>query len=346
MSSFRNFIKRNNVILSVGIIIIIGFIYYFYIHRHPRTDNAFVVANVRPVSALVPGHITKIYVVNNQKVKKGQKLFTVYQKPYELRVERLRGDLAAAEYKVDSIKLLIDKGQFQLKLKKSDYDNSLYLAKQAQLLAKDRAVSQKHSEILTRKMQVNKDAVMMAEKEVDVLKQELKERTENVKSLSAQLQNAKIELELTTVYTQSDGLISNMFIAEGIYAEPGEPLFSFVDTDRWWVQANLKETELANVRAGQTVEIRLWLYPGHVFHGKVANMGWNVERQLTSDKSALAVVKKENEWFLLPQRFPVQILLTDHDIDKYSLHVGASATIKIQTEASEFEQIFHQFGLW
>ncbi len=346
MGSFKNFIKRNNVILSVGIIIVIGFAYYFYIHRHPRTDNAFVVANVRPVSALVPGHITKIYVENNQEVKKGDKLFTVFREPYKLKVERLKSDLAAAKYNLSSLKFQLEKAQFQIDQAKDEYDNNLYLFKQAKLLSKDEAVSQKSAEILRRKMQANQNAVLMAKKSFQVLEQDLKEKGESIKSLEAQLQDAKVELELTTVYAQSDGIISNLFITEGIYAEPGVPLFSFVDTDKWWIQANLKETEIGKIRSGQLVEVRLWLYPEHIFHGKVTNMGWNVERQLTSEKSALPIVKKENEWFLLPQRFPVQIQLVDHDIQMFPLHVGASATITVKAGASEFEQIFHQFGLW
>jgi len=87
LTRFKKFIARNNVELVLATLVSLGFTYYFYIHREPRTDNAFVVANIRPVSSLVEGHITHLYVLNNQQVKKGDKLFSIYNVPYELAIQ-------------------------------------------------------------------------------------------------------------------------------------------------------------------------------------------------------------------------------------------------------------------
>ena len=60
----------------------------------------------------------------------------------------------------------------------------------------------------------------------------------------------------------------------------------------------------------------------------------------------MAEVEKENEWFLLPQRFPVQVKITDKEISKYPLHVGASATVIVDTKDDIFRQIFWSIDLW
>ena len=310
------------------------------LHRHPRTDNAFIVANIRPVSSLVSGHITDIHVVNNQKVKKGDKLFTVYKKPYELTVESYRNQLIAEKYQSAALKEQIKKSKLQIKEAKAEYQNAAYLADQADELYKTRAVSQKHAEQLDRAKDETKAELDMAISTLTINEQLYNRSIATCNELRAQLDNAKINLDLTTIYAQSDGLISNMFISKGTYAFKGVPFFSFINTDHWWVQANLKETEIGNIRPGQKVNIRLWLYPRHLIKGVVDNIGWSVDRQESSIASGLPKVRKENEWFLLPQRFPVQIKITDHDNEKYPLHVGASATVTVETNASEFNRTF------
>jgi membrane fusion protein, multidrug efflux system len=344
--SFKRFYARNKVVIIILVILFLFLMYYLYLHRHPRTDDAFIVANIRPVSALVSGHITKIYVKNNQQVKKGDKLFTVFKIPYELKVKQLKNSMKAAQYSAEAFKeqLVID--ELKIKGKLSLYENSNYLAKQAIELNKVHAVPTKSAEILVRKREVAQAELKIAEAGMNVTKENLQNAYALVESLTAELEEAKVNLNLTTIYAQSDGIVSNMYLSKSVYAERGKPLFSFIDTDSWWIQANIKETELAYVKKGQKVWIKLWLYPGKYFEGRVSNIGWNVNRQLSSSENQLAEVIKENEWFLLPQRFPVQIKITDKDIDKYPLHVGATATVIIDTEDNLIRHLFWQIDFF
>jgi len=197
-----------------------------------------------------------------------------------------------------------------------------------------------------REREVAQAQLKIAEAGMNVTKENLQNAYATVESLSAELEEAKVNLSLTTIYAQTDGIVSNMYLTKSVYADQGKPLFSFIDTDEWWIQANIKETELSNVREGQKVWIKLWLYPYKYFEGRVANIGWNVNRQLTSAENQLAEVIKENEWFLLPQRFPVQIKITDKEIDKYPLHVGATATVIIDTEDDIIRHLFWQIDFF
>ena len=70
------------LVLILTVLAVIFFYQFSYLF--PFTNNAFIVANVSPVAANVSGYITDIYVQNEQPVRKGQALFQVFRRPYEL----------------------------------------------------------------------------------------------------------------------------------------------------------------------------------------------------------------------------------------------------------------------
>ena len=97
------------------------------------------------------------------------------------------------------------------------------------------------------------------------------------------------------------------------------------------MQANFKETELGNVKIQDKVNIRLRMYSGQkVYHGNIVSVNWAVNRQTTNNDNKLQDIASENDWVLLPQRFPVLIKIEKPDPD-FPLHVGASAYVKIET---------------
>ena len=329
--SVKTALARNGVLVFFALLIAAGFGYYWYLHRKPYTDNAFVVANVRPVSALVPGHITGIYVANNTYVTNGQKLFTVYVRPYELAVEQLSHEVTAKEFGIKVLEAEIVKNAALIEQNEAEYNNAQYMAKRIRILAKEHADPASEAEQYTRKEQAAYARLKMAQSTLGMSTQQLSSSIAEIKALRAQLEQAEIDLAQTTVYAKKSGSICNMHMSVGTMVKPGDPLFAFVETDKWWVQANLKETVLTHVRPGQHAKIKLRIYPDYVFHGIVEEIGWGVNRQLTAPATGLPMVTKENEWFLLPQRFPVQILITN-DAPHLPLHIGASAYVTIDTD--------------
>lgn len=347
----RRFFARNRVILILIGIVILCLLYYVYLHRHPRTDNAFIVANTIPISSYVSGYITDVYIENNQEVRKGDKLFTIYTIPYELALKQLQANLKAEQFNSQALANQIKVKKLAYDSAMAQYNNAEYLANQAVWLDKKQAVSEQEAEVKSSQRDVAKANLEMAATELEITKNQYQNSLATEESLTAQVENAKVNLQMTTVYAPTNGIISNMYITKGMYTTPGstlvgDSLFSFIDTDKWWVQANIKETELDRVKEGQTVWIKLWTYPKKVFEGKVSKIGWNVNRQDSSNVNFLQNVQDENDWFLLPQRFPVQIEVTDKEIDKYPLHVGMTATVVIDTKDNILSHLFWQIDLW
>ena len=93
----KNFLTRHWLILVILFLTAAVTVYWFSWHLKPFTPNAFVFADTRPVSPLVEGFITEIHVKNNQFVKKGQPLFTVFRENWRLKTETLENDLRAEQ---------------------------------------------------------------------------------------------------------------------------------------------------------------------------------------------------------------------------------------------------------
>lgn len=86
------------------------------------------------------------------------------------------------------------------------------------------------------------------------------------------------------------------------------------------------------VKTGNKVYIIPRMYFGtKLYHGTVVSGAWAANRQITNPKTQLQTVTNDtNNWILLPQRFPVQIKITDYDPKHYPLPIGATCYVIIQ----------------
>jgi multidrug resistance efflux pump len=293
-----------------------------------------VVANIRPVAANVEGYITGIYVKNEAYVKKGQPLFTVFKKPYELHHKKTQSDVAEAEAQLIVLNKQVEKTQHLLQSQKEHYEKFHFDYAHYKSALNDHAVS----EMITNTTLKDKNSAMSQlkalESELELNRQQIEVQKMKIKSLVAVMQNAKVDLDETTVYAKNNGVIQNMFVALGAPVKIRQPLFSFVDTDTLFIQANFNETDLRRVRAGDKVTIYPRMYFGSKrYHGIIFSNHWSASRLETHRSTQLQIVNNsESNWFLLPQRLPVQIQITDYDPIHYPLNIGSSAYVYIHTQ--------------
>ena len=325
----KNEISLPLLVIAIGILI--G-IFHLFSYMIPFTDNAFVVTNTTPIAADVSGYITDISVKNGQAVKKNAPLFVVYQEPYRLAYEHTKAKYEEAIENIQVIHRQTDKSQTLLKSAQFNLDKTNY-----ELHLKNApAVAQAVSNLEIRKLTYDAGALTNQRNsllaQIAVEDQQIKQQQKLVKSLKAEMDNAMVNLNLTVVRAPSDGVIDNMYIAPGTPIKIHEPVFSFIDTSQWWVQANFNETDLRYVRPGDKVTIILRMYYfDKIFHGVVTNTVWAADRQETVARSQQQKINNENQWLLLPQRFPLQIKILDPD-PKYPLNPGASAYVYIHTK--------------
>ena len=324
----KHFITFTNIVIFIGALT--SFIYVFS-YLFPFTDNAFVVNNVRPVAAQVQGYVTELLVKNGDYVKKGDKLFTVFNKPYLYKVEQLEADLDAGQARLQALKATLERDQ-----KISDNQFKIYVKLEQDDRKYQKGYKLKSVSLITlqnsqQEVKAALDKFQASKKQLEIVKHQITAQEKEIKSIAARLKNAQVDLELTIVRAEGNGVVQNLFLTLGTPVNINQPLFSLVDTDEIYIQANFNETDLRNVTKGAKVYIfpRMYLWR-KMFHGIVDADYWSANRQIVDNRTQLQTVVNENQWILLPQRLPVIIKVTDPD-SKYPLSVGTSAYVYIKT---------------
>lgn len=315
--------------VCVGILLFIYNFSYFF----PFTNNAFVVSNVRPVAANVNGYITEIYVKNGEYVKRGKPLFKVFQKPYLYAYEKANSDVALAKAKLAVLIITVEKARHLLQSQQEEYERLHYDYVHYKRALVDNAVSEIEVNTYLKKRNAVFNRLLAFKRELELRQQQLTVQKEKIASLTAIMRNAKVDLDETIVYAKNNGTVQNLFAGLGTPIKIREPIFSFIDTDNLYIQANFSEIDLRRVRPGNKVSIFPRIYMGEkTYEGVVVSTNWASSRQVTDPRSQEQIVtNNENNWLLLPQRFPVQIRILHYDPVHYPLSVGASAYVYIHT---------------
>ncbi|WP_406677208.1 HlyD family secretion protein [Moorella sp. ACPs] len=120
-----------------------------------------------------------------------------------------------------------------------------------------------------------------------------------------------------------DGRVLQSKAVVGQMAAPGMPLAIIADTNNLYISANIKETVIARVKAGQMVDVRIDAYPGRVFSGRVTSIG----RATTSVFSLLPAQNASGNYTKVTQVIPVKIQLVD--AGDVQLMPGMNATVRI-----------------
>jgi len=141
----------------------------------------------------------------------------------------------------------------------------------------------------------------------------------------AALTVTQVNLGYTRIVAPGDGTIGERQVRPGQLVSPGTQVLSFVDGSAW-VQANFRETQLTNIKAGDPVDIRIDVYPGEVIHGRVLEIA-------PASGSQFALLPPDNatgNFTKVVQRVPVKIALDD-PAQAARLRSGLSAVVTVRT---------------
>ncbi|MCH9756523.1 MAG: HlyD family secretion protein [Gammaproteobacteria bacterium] len=326
----KNEINLPVVVVGLAIVLIIYHIFSYWI---PFTNNAFVATNVTPVAADVSGYITHIYVKNGQSVKQGMPLVKVYQEPYRLAYEYAKAKYEQAIERVSVIEHQTKKTLDLFHAATFDYEKAKIKFRLKNNPSVSEAVPVLEVKVLNYNLQAMEKKKDALEKQITVEDQQIVEQRKKIKALKAEMDNALVNFNLTIVRAPTDGIVDNMYISKGTPVKIRTPLFSFIDTSSWWVQANFNETDLRRIRPDdEAIVILRMYYFTKIFHGRVVNTIWAADRQHTVQRTQQQKVANENEWLLIPQRLPLQIQILDPD-PNFPLQPGASAYVYIKAHS-------------
>ena len=342
--------KKTNkkFIVIIGSLILLGVIYgsYKYIHSlsHEGTDDAQIEKYMNPIIPRVSGYVSKVYIKDNDYVKKGDTLFTIDQQDYQLKIDEAKAALAAAEgnfevSKADIGSIManisvsdanvksaggnIESAKIKLGLATNDFNryNNLYKNHTITKQQYEQAVAAKQEaenqvRILQQQERASSFQKSVIQAKSVVSKKETDVASANIKRAQALLESAELNLSYTVVTAAIDGQVSKIDIQPGQLVQPGQSLFYIINNNEAWVIANFKETQLNKMVAGQKVALKVDAYPDYEFTGTITSFS-------PATGSRFSILPPDNatgNFVKTIQRLPVKISIdSSNDIEKVKL---------------------------
>jgi multidrug resistance efflux pump len=302
--------------------------YYVY----PRTDDAYVRANLVGIAPHVSGPIVDLPIVDNQRVSEGDLLFEVDPRPYQHALDRLEAQLALTGLDVQAYEEAIRAAGAEKARREADAAYARqYLDRIAPLLAK-RYVTANDVYNARSRVAAEEAAVRNAESEVQRAERQLGRLGDinaRLKAAEAEVADARLKVSYCSVRAPFDGYVTNLNIAVGEYANEGRQVLSLVDDRTWYVLANFRENFLPHIKTGMTADVFLLSYPHRRFRGRVQGVGWALYQENGATVDGLPAVEPTLNWVRLSQRFPVRVILEERDPDG-PFRMGATAVVTIQ----------------
>ncbi|MBB1193954.1 HlyD family secretion protein [Flavobacterium sp. SOK18b] len=342
--------KKTNtkfIIILVALVVLGGTYGTFkYMHSlaHEETDDAQIEKKMNPIIPRVSGYVDKVYIKDNDFVKKGDTLFTIDKRDYLLKIDEATAALVGAEgnfevskadigsalasISVSDANVLFAGGNIETAKIRLGRVNSDYI-RYENLYKSHSITKQQYEQALAAKLEAENQVRVLQQQErasafqksVIVAKSKVSNKqTEvaaaNIKRARALVDAAKLNLSYTVITAAIDGQVSKIDIQPGQLVQPGQSLFYIINNNEAWVVANFKETQLNKMVVGQKVTVKVDAYPDYDFQGTLTSFS-----PATGSRFSLLPPDNATGNFVKTiQRLPVKISLDPtNDAEKIKL---------------------------
>lgn len=327
------------VLMGGGVLlaIILALWYYLASGRYVSTDDAAVMAAQSTISANVPGRVVEVDVHDNQLVHRGDVLFRLDERPFQIAVEESQAKLAATRMQITSNQASYRRELANQSASRYTVEYQQHELERQQRLLQSGISSRAQYEQVQHNVELAKSQLSSAEQQVGSVLAMLGGRPDlpvdahpMVMQAQAELDRAKLNLSYTEVVAPDDGVVAKVEqLQVGDYINAAAPLFSLISSRDIWIEANFKEDELAHMRPGQRATVNIDAYPSQHFKAQVVSMSPGTGSQF----SMLPPENATGNWVKVVQRVPVRLQLDDSTFgDALPLHAGLSAEVTVDTE--------------
>jgi multidrug resistance efflux pump len=168
--------------------------------------------------------------------------------------------------------------------------------------------------------------------------------TAAVQEATGALDQARLDLERTTIRSPVNGWVSDLILQQGGYATAGQPAVTLVNADSFWAVAYFDETQLPRIQIGDQAKMVLMAYPGQPMWGHVAGFGRGISvANAAPGVQGLPSVNPIFTWVRLAQRIPIRVEMDDVPCP-IVLSAGMTATVSIQEEPAGQADLHRQSG--
>ncbi|MFT3822940.1 MAG: HlyD family secretion protein [Chitinophagaceae bacterium] len=339
--------KRKIILLNIfsGLIIVAaitwGIITFFHLDGSLYTNDAQVDAYINPVNTRVPGYIKEIRFSEHQHVKKGDTLLVIDNSEYKIQVQQANAALAdavAGKTVVHSGVAVAQNSERisganieELKARLANMETNY---KRYENLLKEDVVTQFQFDQVKTELDATRakyQALVAQEQSSQLTTEEtalkLGVSEAGIQRAQAALDMAKLNLSYTVITAPYDGVVGRRMIEEGQLLQAGQTVVTIVRGGDKWVTANYTEAQIARLREGQQVSIRIDAIKDRTFYGKLVALS-----DATGSKySAIPVDNSTGNFVKVQQRIPVKIEFTESNKpeDIALLKAGMNVEVKV-----------------
>ncbi|WP_295863181.1 HlyD family secretion protein [uncultured Xanthomonas sp.] len=315
-----------------AIVVLVAALLAHALWRHymlsPWTRDGRVRAEVVRIAPDVSGLVDAVAVRDNQHVKRGDLLFSVDRKRYELALEKARANLAVAQAQARAAGANLSAAAATQAASEAEFQMRRAQAeRRARAAAVISAEARSDAEATARSAQadVHRSAALRGQATAAQA-----QAVASVEQAQAALDLAELDLQRTQVRATADGYITNLEVRVGDYAQAGSARLALVRDDAMWVYGYFEETKLPRVHVGDRADIRL-MSGGLMLHGQVEGIARGIsDSDNPTGTSLLANVSPTFNWIRLAQRVPVRIRIDPASVPQGTLlAAGMTATVSV-----------------
>ncbi len=340
---------RKKALTAVTGIVIVGAIAYasywaLVLNHYESTDNAYVQANVVQLTPQVGGTVVSINADDTDHVSAGQLLVKLDPADAQVALEQAQAQLAQTVREVRTLYANNSTLVAQIALREADLARAQSdlarsqddVARRTPLLDSG-AVGREEFNHTTTQLAASKSSVAAAQSALLAAREQLASNQTltdgvalaqhpNVLRAAVKVRESYLALKRTDLLAPVDGFVAKRSVQLGQRVQAGAPLLSVIALNQVWVEANFKESQLANLRLGQPVELVADVYGKKVsYKGKLDGLG-------AGTGSAFALLPAQNatgNWIKVVQRVPVRITLDAKELVEHPLRVGLSMDARV-----------------
>ncbi|EAT58592.1 HlyD family secretion protein [Chlorobium ferrooxidans] len=302
------------VVIAIATAVIWGGGRLYHSFLYVETDNAQIEGDVYPVISRIPGKVQDVLVDDNRIVKQGETVIRLEAADYEVRRDIASAALQSARASVLAAEANANAAAATERKLNADLGRNNNLRRQD-------VVSQAEFDAVRAGADAAKAQYASATSQRGAAAAQVKMR-------EAELRNAELQLSYTTITAPASGHISRKSVQPGQYVAPGQQLIAIVGSNKLWVVANFKETQLDKITPGLPVIIHVDAYPGKEFKGKIESISSGTGAKF----SLLPPDNASGNFIKVAQRVPVKIVFTETPDKAQQLAAGMNVVVEVRVK--------------
>jgi multidrug resistance efflux pump len=301
----------------------------------PYTTLGRIDGFVVPIVPQVSGYLTTVGVRLHEPVSGGQVIAQIDPLPYQLALEGAQASLELAGQQMGAQVAQVEASAGMLGVARARNDIAQRNLARVERIAAQYPGALSEADIDATRAAADRSAsgLISSRANLKAAQEQLGvegDDNPNIRAAVAAVEQAQFNLTNTTLLAPSEGVMGDIRLGVGHYAQAGQPLATFISRVDSWIQVDMKENNLGRLKVGDRAEIVLDAAPGRVFAGEVVSIGYGIETTPGASAGELQTTEQAKGWLQDPTRFPVILRFTDDRASGYR-RAGGQASAMVYT---------------